>query len=123
MVCFAVPRSRAEAKGSVIMFAVIETGGKQYRVEQGNVLDVELLSEAGAAGDKVSFDRVLLIYGEGGTRVGNPVIPGARVEATLLGATRGAKVRIFKHKRRKGYKRRAGHRQDYARVRVDEIVL
>jgi len=105
------------------MFAVIETGGKQYRVEKGNVLDVELIADANQAGDKVAFERVLFIYGEGGTRVGNPVIPGARVEATLVAATRGPKVRIFKHKRRKGYKRRAGHRQDYARVRVDEIVV
>jgi len=105
------------------MFAVIETGGKQYRVEKGDTLDVELLAGAENAGDKVSFDRVLFIYGEGGTRVGNPVIPGARVEATLVDAVRGPKVRIFKHKRRKGYKRRAGHRQDYARVRVEEIVV
>jgi large subunit ribosomal protein L21 len=105
------------------MFAVIETGGKQYRVEKGGVLDVELVAGAEQAGDRVSFDRVLLIYGEGGTRVGNPVIPGARVDATLVDSVRGPKVRIFKHKRRKGYKRRAGHRQDYARVRVEEIVL
>jgi large subunit ribosomal protein L21 len=71
----------------------------------------------------VAFDKVLLIYGEGGTRVGNPVIPGARVEATLVDEVRGPKVRIFKHRRRKAYKRRAGHRQDYARVRVERIVL
>ena len=105
------------------MFAVIETGGKQYRVERGNVLDVELLADAHQAGDKVAFDRVLLIYGEGGTRVGNPVIPGARVEATLVASSRGPKVRIFKHKRRKGHRKSAGHRQDYARVRVEAIVL
>jgi len=105
------------------MYAVIETGGKQYRVEKGSVVDVELVAGAENAGDKVSFERVLFIYGEGGTRVGNPVIPGARVEATLVDAVRGPKVRIFKHKRRKGYKRRAGHRQDYARVRVEEIVV
>jgi large subunit ribosomal protein L21 len=105
------------------MFAVIETGGKQYRVTKGDVLDVELLPVEGEAGAKVSFDRVLMIFGEGGTRVGNPVIPGARVEAQVVESTRGPKVRIFKHKRRKGYKRRAGHRQDYHRIRVDEIVL
>ncbi|HLF57057.1 MAG TPA: 50S ribosomal protein L21 [Thermoanaerobaculia bacterium] len=104
------------------MFAVIETGGKQYRVEKGQVLDVELL-ENPDGGERVAFDRVLLIYGEGGTRVGNPVIPGARVEATRLDAVRGPKVRIFKHKRRKAYRRSAGHRQDYTRVRVDDIVL
>jgi large subunit ribosomal protein L21 len=105
------------------MYAVIETGGKQYRVTKGDVLDVELLPTAAEAGAKVSFDRVLMIFGEGGTRVGNPVIPGARVEGELVAATRGPKVRIFKHKRRKGFRRRAGHRQDYHRVRVDEIVL
>ena len=105
------------------MFAVIETGGKQYRVEKGGVLDVELIAGVENAGDKVSFDRVLLIYGEGGTRVGNPVIPGARVEATLVNSVRGPKVRIFKMKRRKAFKKQAGHRQDYARVRVEDIVL
>ncbi len=105
------------------MFAVIETGGKQYRVERGDVLDVELLPVEGQRGEKVAFDRVLLIFGEGGTRVGNPTIPGARVEAELVGEVRGPKVRIFKHKRRKGFRKQAGHRQDYLRVRVSEIVL
>lgn len=109
------------------MFAVIETGGKQYRVQPGDVLDVELLPLAGENGDtkgqNVTFDRVLLVYGEGGTRVGNPVIPGAKVEAELLHSTRGPKVRIFKHRRRKGYKRQGGHRQDYLKVRVKSITV
>ena len=111
------------------MFAVIETGGKQYRVEKGDDLDVERLpgvhkaEKAGKKGDKVQFERVLLVYGDGGTRVGNPVIPGARVEATLVDDVRADKVRIFKHKRRKGYKRQAGHRQDLQRVRVESIVV
>ena len=68
-------------------------------------------------------EAVLLVYGEGGTRVGNPVIPGARVEAELLHDTRGPRVRIFKKTRRKGYKRQAGHRQDYLKVRVQNIVI
>ena len=105
------------------MFAVIETGGKQYRVQAGDVLDVELLPIEGKEREKIVFDRVLLVYGEGGTRVGNPVIPGARVEAELLHDTRGPKVRIFKKVRRKGYKRQAGHRQDYLKVRVQNIVI
>jgi large subunit ribosomal protein L21 len=105
------------------MFAVIKTGGKQYRVEKGATVEVELLPGAENSGDKVAFDQVLLIYGEGGTRVGNPLIPGARVEGTLVEPTRGPKVRIYKHKRRKAYRRRAGHRQDLLKVRVDEIVL
>ncbi|MBP7589214.1 MAG: 50S ribosomal protein L21 [Thermoanaerobaculia bacterium] len=105
------------------MFAVIETGGKQYRVQAGDVLDVELLPIEGKEREKIVFDRVLLVYGEGGTRVGNPVIPGARVEAELLHDTRGPKVRIFKKVRRKGYKRQGGHRQDYLKVRVQNIVI
>ena len=107
------------------MFAVIETGGKQYRVEKGQILDVELLAAPEGAEDdpKVAFERVLLVYGEGGTRVGNPVIPGARVEATRLDAVRGPKLRILKHRRRKAYRKRAGHRQDYTRVRVDDILI
>jgi large subunit ribosomal protein L21 len=105
------------------MFAVIETGGKQYRVEKGDVLDVERVPGASEPGGKVKFERVLMVFGDGGTRVGNPVIPGARVEATLVDDVRAAKVRIFKHKRRKGYKRRAGHRQDLQRVRVESIVV
>jgi large subunit ribosomal protein L21 len=105
------------------MFAVIETGGKQYRVQAGDVLDVELLPIEGKEREKIVFDRVLLVYGEGGTRVGNPVIPGARVEAELLHDTRGPKVRIFKKVRRKGYKRQGGHRQDYLKIRVQNIVI
>ncbi|MEZ5314107.1 MAG: 50S ribosomal protein L21 [Thermoanaerobaculia bacterium] len=109
------------------MFAVIETGGKQYRVQPGDVLDVELLplgeGESETKGQSVTFDRVLLVYGEGGTRVGNPVIPGASVEAELLHSTRGPKVRIFKQRRRKGYKRQGGHRQDYLKVRVKSISI
>jgi large subunit ribosomal protein L21 len=105
------------------MFAVIETGGKQYRVEKGDVLDVERLPEASKKGGKVKFERVLLVFGDGGTRVGNPVIPGASVEATLLEDVRTDKVRIYKHKRRKGYRRSAGHRQDLQRVRVESIVV
>jgi len=114
------------------MFAVIETGGKQYRVSEGQILEVELAPvevESKGKGKqakehrKVSFDRVLMIYGDGGTRVGNPVIPGARVEAEPIDEVRGPKVLIFKHKRRKGYKRRGGHRQDYLRVRVAKILV
>jgi len=105
------------------MFAVIETGGKQYRVQAGDVLDVELLPIEGKEREKIVFDRVLLVYGEGGTRVGNPVIPGARVAAELLHDTRGPKVRIFKKVRRKGYKRQGGHRQDYLKIRVQNIVI
>ena len=103
------------------MFAVIETGGKQYRVERGDVVDVELFPVADDG--SVRFDRVLMIAGDGGTRLGNPVLAGAEVRARLVGEVRGPKVRIFKHKRRKQYRRQAGHRQDYLRVRIEDIVL
>ena len=103
------------------MFAVIETGGKQYRVAPGEILDVE--RQALGEGDQVTFDRVLLIAGDGGTRLGNPILAGATVRARLLDEVRGPKVRIFKHKRRKVYRRRAGHRQDYLRIRIEEIAL
>ncbi len=105
------------------MFAVIETGGKQYRVQEGDVLDVELLPVEGNKYEKVVFDRVLMVYGEGGTRVGNPVIPGASVEAELLHETRGKKVRIFKHRARKHFQRQGAHRQDYLKVRVKSILI
>lgn len=105
------------------MFAVIRTGGKQYRVEAGDVLDVEIVDGKAEPGGKVALDQVLLIYGEGGTRVGNPLIPGAVVEATLLNDVRGPKLRIFKHKKRKAFRKRAGHRQDLHRVKVERIVI
>jgi large subunit ribosomal protein L21 len=105
------------------MYAVIETGGKQYRVSPGDVLDVELLSGAGDAGSNVLFDRVLLIGGEGGTQVGAPVVDGAAVTASLVGAVRGPKIRVFKSKKRKMYRRTMGHRQDLHRIRIDGIQL
>ena len=105
------------------MFAVIRSGGKQYRVEPGDVLEVEIADAKAKQGQKVSLDQVLLVYGDGGTRVGNPLIPGATVEATLVDEVRGPKVRIFKHKKRKAFRKRGGHRQDLQRVKVERIVL
>jgi large subunit ribosomal protein L21 len=104
------------------MYAVIETGGKQYRVEPGEVIDVERLQAAGEDG-AVEFDQVLLVAGEGGLSVGTPALPGVRVRATLLGEVRGPKLRVFKMKRRKQYRRTRGHRQDLCRVRIDEIAV
>ena len=102
------------------MYAVIQTGGKQYRVKSGEQLKVELLSaEVGAT---VSFDRVLML-GEGdGVKVGAPFVSGAAVKATVLAQGRGEKIRIFKMRRRKHYAKTQGHRQGYTEVRIDEIV-
>lgn len=101
------------------MYAVIETGGKQYRVEEGDVVDVEL-SALPEGDDEVSFDRVLMVGGDE-VEVGQPVVSGASVRASLVGRVRGPKIRVFKKKRRKGYRRTQGHRQNLARVRIDAI--
>ena len=100
------------------MYAIIETGGKQYRVSEGDVIDVEL---TGQEGDSLQFDRVLMVGGEGGSRIGNPVLDGASVSATLVNQVRAPKIVVFKKKRRKGYKRTQGHRQDLQRVRIESI--
>ena len=110
------------------MYAVIETGGKQYRVAPGDVIDVELVSGAGDGGNgegsnEVRFDRVLLVSGDSGLSVGSPAIEGALVKGSFVGAVRGPKVRVFKSKKRKGYRRTAGHRQNLHRIRIDGIEL
>ncbi|HUP23962.1 MAG TPA: 50S ribosomal protein L21 [Thermoanaerobaculia bacterium] len=104
------------------MFAVIETGGKQYRVKPGDVIEVERF----ATGDEsvprdVEFDRVLLV-GDGDTvHFGAPVVEGALVRASLLGDAKGPKIRVFKTKKRKGYRRTRGHRQHLQRVKIGAI--
>ena len=102
------------------MYAVIQTGGKQYRVKSGEQVKVELLvAEVGAS---VSFDRVLML-GEGdGVRVGAPFLDGATVKATVVAQGRGEKIRIFKLRRRKHFAKTQGHRQGFTEVRIDEIV-
>lgn len=100
------------------MYAVIETGGKQYRVQPGDVIDVERTP----AGDgNVTFERVLFVSGDAGPQVGSPLVAGAEVTASVVGEIRGPKIKVFKKKRRKGYKRLRGHRQDVLRVRIDDV--
>jgi large subunit ribosomal protein L21 len=102
------------------MYAIIKTGGKQYRVKSGEQLRVEsLTADVGAA---VSFEEVLAV-GEGdAVRVGAPLVAGALVKATVLAHGRGDKVRIFKMRRRKHFQKTQGHRQNYTEVRIDDIV-
>jgi large subunit ribosomal protein L21 len=101
------------------MYAVIVTGGKQYRVEEGEVLRIERL--AAEEGASVEFDRVLMV-GEGSeVVVGTPVVEGARVAATVRAHGRGEKIRIIKFRRRKHYMRRQGHRQNYTEIQVTGI--
>jgi large subunit ribosomal protein L21 len=106
--------------GGKKMFAIIETGGKQYRVEQNTVLDIEKLPEQ--TGETVNLDRVLLIADGETINTGKPYVEGASVSATVLSHFRGKKIRVFKMKPKKRYRRLQGHRQHYTRIRIDDIV-
>ena len=101
------------------MFAVIESGGKQHRVEEGEVLRLEKL--AAGPGETVTFDRVLLIAEGDDIKVGMPFVDGGEVTAEVVGEGRGDKVTVIKFKRRKNYHRKQGHRQSYTEVRVTGI--
>lgn len=101
------------------MYAVIETGGKQYRVTAGDTLDVERLETE--VGKPHTFDRVLMLANDGKVSVGSPVVASARVVADVTSHLRGEKKIAFKMKRRKGYHRTVGHRQELTRVKITEI--
>lgn len=102
------------------MYAVVEIGGRQYRVAEGDVLYVDKQSEE--AGDAITFDRVLFVNdGDGGFDFGGPVIEGATVEATLVDQVKADKVIVFKKKRRKGYRKKNGHRQPMSQIKIDSI--
>ncbi|HEU4952879.1 MAG TPA: 50S ribosomal protein L21 [Holophagaceae bacterium] len=101
------------------MYAIIQTGGKQYRVAEGEILRVERL-EAEAKG-KVTFDQVLLVDKDGDLKVGQPTLKGASVEGEVVSNDRAKKVIIFKKRRTTTYQRTQGHRQDYTEVRIKSI--
>ena len=101
------------------MYAVLETGGKQYRVVAGETLEIERL--AIEAGQTVTFDRVLLVNADGKLSVGSPTVASATVLADVVAHKRGQKLIAFKMKRRKGYHRTVGHRQELTRVKITDI--
>jgi len=101
------------------MFAVIKTGGKQYRVAPGDVLRVETLPAD--KGSELELDNVLLVEKDGDVKVGSPTVDGAKVTAEVVGHGRGKKVLVFKHKRRKSYRKLNGHRQNYTELRIKDI--
>jgi large subunit ribosomal protein L21 len=101
------------------MYAVLETGGKQYRVAAGDTLEIERL--AVDAGQSFTFDRVLLVNNEGKIAVGAPTVAGAKIVADVVEHIRGDKKIIFKMKRRKGYHKKQGHRQELTVVKITEI--
>lgn len=102
------------------MYAIIETGGKQYKVQEGDVVRVEKL-EAND-GDSVKFDKVLLIADDGNLNVGKPYVNGAQVDAVVEKQGKEKKIIIFKYKSKKDYRKKQGHRQPYTQVKIEKIV-
>jgi len=104
------------------VYAIIQTGGKQYRVAPGDVLRVERLP--GERGDEVQLDQVLLVTDDGGeVRVGAPLVEGASVKGEILRQGKAKKIIVYKKKRRKNYRRKQGHRQLFTAVQIQEIIV
>ena len=106
--------------GGEKIYAIVEIGGKQYKVAPKQTIEVERLDVP--QGDVVELDKVLLIGGDGDALVGNPVIKGAKVLATSLGEAKGEKVIVFKYKAKVRYRRKRGHRQTYTKLLINEII-
>lgn len=103
------------------MYAVIVTGGKQYKVSEGDVVFVEKLESA--EGDTVTFDKVLVVSGDNGVTVGAPYVDGAAVTASVLKNGKSKKITVFKYKPKKNEKKKIGHRQPYSKVQIQTITL
>lgn len=101
------------------MYAIVEDSGTQIKVTDGDVLDIDLRDLDGA--DSITFDRVLMVGGEGDAKIGQPYVDGASVTAEVMGEIKGDKIDVIKFKRRKGYKVKQGHRQRYLRVKITGI--
>lgn len=101
------------------MYAIIETGGKQYKVQAGDVILVEKLSAS--EGDSVTFDRVLAVSGDKGLNVGSPLLAGAVVTGKVEKHVKGEKIIVYKYKPKKNYHRKQGHRQPYTKVTIEAI--
>lgn len=101
------------------MYAVIETGGKQYKVQEGDVVFIEKLDAED--GEIVNFDKVLAVSNEGNVTFGKPLVENASVSAKVLGQGKSKKIIVFKFKPKKNYRRKAGHRQPYTKVQIEKI--
>ena len=101
------------------MYAIIETGGKQYKVQEGDIITVEKLSVE--ANSKYTFDRVLAVSNNDDLTVGNPTVSGATVEAEVLGDGKAKKVIIYKYKPKKGFHKKKGHRQPFTKLKIEKI--
>ena len=100
------------------MYAIIATGGKQYKVSEGDIITIEKLGVD--AGEKVTFDQVLAVGGDS-LKIGNPMVEGATVEASVVANGRGKKVIVYKYKRKTGYHKKNGHRQCFTKVKIEKI--
>jgi large subunit ribosomal protein L21 len=102
------------------VYAIVESGGRQYRAEEGHSFSVEKLPYE--VGEQIELSNVYLLANGDGVQIGRPTVPGATVKATVIEQYRGKKIFVWKYKPKKRYRRRKGHRQSYTRLRVDEIV-
>ncbi len=103
------------------MYAIIESGGRQFRAEEGHSFSTEKLPYE--VGEQIELANVLLLANDGDIKIGQPTVPGAVVKATVVEQYRGEKIFVWKYKPKKRYRNRKGHRQSYTRLRVDEIVV
>lgn len=107
-------------EGAQSMYAIVETGGKQYKVAKGDILQVEKID--GTAGDTLELDKILLIKDDDGLTVGRPLVDGAKVVGRIRAQGRGTKIVVFKYKRRKNCRRKQGHRQDHTWIAIEDII-
>ena len=102
------------------MYAIIQTGGKQYRVSEGDVVSIEKLTAA--EGEEVVFDQVLTVVSDSDIKIGKPVVEGAKVTAKVVEHGKGKKILVFKYKAKSNYRKRQGHRQPYTKVEITKVV-
>lgn len=118
LICYLI-MARLVRGGVFNMYAVVQIGGKQYKVQEGDVVFVDKL--AVGEGEVVTFDKVLAVSQEGIITFGKPLVAGATVQAKVLGHGKGKKIIVFKYKPKKNYRRKQGHRQPYTKVQIDKI--
>lgn len=116
---FTVPNPASSVQGGVQMYAIIETGSKQYKVKEGDVIKVEKLNVE--SGEKYQFDSVLAYVNDDNMTFGSPYIEGAKVEASVLEQGRDKKVIVYKYKSKKGFHKKKGHRQPFTKLKIDAI--
>lgn len=110
---------KIKAGAKFFMYAVIETGGKQYQVNEGDIIYVEKLPHE--ADEKITFDKIVAVSADSGLKIGSPYVQGASVEATVLKNGKGKKITVFTYKPKKSSKRKMGHRQPYTSVKIESI--